>query len=1165
MSERINLNSEEIFSNESVKELNKKLEDLEKNKGYIDKDKQKKLEKKLETTEEEAKSLNGRRRQIIEKLERLGKEGYVDKDKQEELEIKLKKVETLIKDEGTTVEESETEMVKSKNEEIEKGWKEFENFMKNDEGIKEEMKKEEEKIRKLYEEEGKEGAKKFIDAEINTEFEDEEIFKNIFEDYNIKDNKDNRKRVRDTITRPYYELLDKIESEPETQPEKSEKEKQRERENLEGKKTAQESRDKMWNRVTEIGEKIADNPEMSSEDREKIEDKRSKETVSSVMFEVNLSSYEDPKKKRRRLEDACTAMETSLTEMEIKHEREKIKLTEAKTRAVEKFGIVSEEGMRKAISKRGNQQTGESKEKRGLWNHIKRKFSKNSAEENEGDEKEFDESKFKEAVVAKFLDMQGVTEEKQSQFLKHVGEKKIGVPEEKQEEIASSLLDKYGDGKELEDLIKIIGEFKFTKEDFEEAIERKKIDEIPEIKGFREIVESIENVDDLDGVIKKIEEIAEKSSERKNKDKANTLLNIIADYKKKIISGEEEKFKEVEEGLEKNKENVDNFKAFLLGKDDLKELFERVGELVEKERIEKRLDAIFNENEVKTIEESDSVEKMLESIKKVGINFEAEFTNDESVDNRMLESYLNLLSGIPSNFKRNSKLREDDENRTRDVISKSENDNAKKYFGAVLEKIGEFIDIETGRKENAVDDDRKDSGKDENKGEITEETKGKIKEAFKQLDDLNDEEEKSIKKSFIKASGLKDREVLSLWENNLANDFVQRNKEIFEGVTVGQVMEIMGEDFRDDEDEIVIETEDMNREDVEKEISAFLEKDELNIENVKDFESLKNLLSSLEIEVKNIMKREIPDELKYGLRIVEDKIEMNHFTYCLESKELSADPEDIEENFSKDRNMAKDFEIDSLKDYYLKLLDKVEELYFVEKGRLENKKEKTGEITEEMKGRIREGFEKLKEEMGSLYDEEKLESIYFDDSSLLNSEKLLKEDSRERPPYGNIAVVIENLLGIKFEEIKNIKTKDFMAVLKEVYEEVKGEKKNEKEKIQLEELVRKYEKKSGETYADGGARIGLLEKGINEEKEKLIKNCKNFEELDSVLDRIDKLSLIEPSHGIIKGRKKDYKITEMKNLINRVRIGEIKSNGITRNFGLNEKVVELIAKEKSKK
>ncbi len=518
----------------------------------------------------------------------------------------------------------------------------------------------------------------------------------------------------------------------------SEEERQREAENLEGKKIAQESRDKMWNRVTRIGKEIADNPEMPIEDREKIEDERSMETVSSIMSEVNLASYEKNSRKRREmLEAAYVAMKISLSEQEIKVGEKTAELTEAKTEAVNKFGIVSEKGVRKVVSKKNNQQTGEAKEKwynRGLLGRV---FG-DKAEENENDEEKFNEDKFKNAVLAKYLEILGVTnKEKLNEHLDKMKKKDkeegkqmdLNIKEKNAKKIAESLFDEYGEEKTREDLIKIIKEFGFTQKNIKEAVEKMKIDEIPKMKGFRELVKEIENVEDLDKVIEHLDKIKKMLNTEEKKEKVDALSNLIKYYRDNVMSEDEGTIKKVKEELQKSEDYIENFKSVLLKKEGLKELFEKIEGLCEKGKLEKEFDTIFSENETKTIKESASIEKMFESIEKVATSLTTEFTNNEIVDNKILDRYVNLLASIPSNFKMNGRLRGADEGYIRDAIDKSKNDNAKKYFGALLEKVGEFIDIESGRKR----DDEEDLGEGENGKEITDEMREKIKERLEEL------------------------------------------------------------------------------------------------------------------------------------------------------------------------------------------------------------------------------------------------------------------------------------------------------------------------------------------------------------------------------------------------------------------------------------------------
>ena len=139
-----------------------------------------------------------------------------------------------------------------------------------------------------------------------------------------------------------------------------------------------------------------------------------------------------------------------------------------------------------------------------------------------------------------------------------------------------------------------------------------------------------------------------------------------------------------------------------------------------------------------------------------------------------------------------------------------------------------------------------------------------------------------------------------------------------------------------------------------------------------------------------------------------------------------------------------------------------------------------------MRGKIREGMEKLIKKGGGLY---------LDDSSFLNSEKLLKEDFEKRP-FGNVIDGIEKFSDIKFKEIENIKTKDFMAVLKEIYEEVKEEK--EKTVLEAKKIIKE-------------CLNGLSEYSKEQIKKKLKKNNakNNFQETCKKIIKNERGDLLE--------------------------------------------------------
>ena len=848
-------------------------------------------------------NLEEQRQEVIEKLERLGDKGYIDKNKEQELKEELEEIEKIIdekieKKEYTVDDiakaQREAEAVKSEIEKIEKKWNNLEDFLKRDIGA----------WKEYYNESlVKESAVASIKDTMKNYTVNEEYMKSFLENVsNIKFTKENKERLSDLASKLYGDLLKELESEPEPEPAiapempeepeiKSEEEKRREAEKLKYEKIAGESRDKMWNQVTETNKEIADNLEMADEDMEKTEDKRSKRTVRAVMSDVGRGSYEEiPKERGEWYKSAGEALGAAFKEMQIKHEREKIKLTKAQTKAVENFGTASDEGIKRVVSEKNNQQTGESKKGwRGAYDYILKKLPKNKIEENEGD----DEIKFKEIVALEFLEVigkDGLKEALEDKGLKSGGY--VRMEDDDVEIIAKRLSDKNGGNRD--DLEEEIRKLKFRRKDFE----------------------------GLAG-----------GSEKKDGDLNYDDYEIIVEPSGKLVSWN-------------RKDGSPKVKGELFKKGFVDNPNEIIKKLLEQEKEIGVLDVIFSKDEISRVKNVQNPESLIKIIEDHLFKFD--FHKDSNTATKDYHKILLNLSHALSNcYDSNKKEIDLDKLHKIDVgffvLDKNYNENADNYFAAVFEKLGikEEENDDKGKR-TRIDVFGSGSGKEGKKQEIygdkvkpmeiTKEMKGEIRKVFKQLDGLDNEERENIKKSFIKASGLTDREVLSLWSNNLANDFVQRNKEAFRGVTIGQIIEIMGEDD----------------------------------------------------------------------------------------------------------------------------------------GKVKNEKEE-------------------------------------------------KEDKKEDS------------------------------------------------ELQLEELVKKHNKESGEAFLDGGKKIGFLEKKINKEKEKFIENCKSFGELDSVLDRIDKLSSIEPSYGLIKGTKKDYEIAEIKSLINRLRMGEIKSDGITGTLGLNKKVVELIIKEKSKR
>ncbi len=486
--------------------------------------------------------------------------------------------------------------------------------------------------------------------------------------------------------------------------------------------------------------------------------------------------------------------------------------------------------------------------------------------------------------------------------------------------------------------------------------------------------------------------------------------------------------------------------------------------------------------------------------------------------------------------------------------------------------------------------------------EASEEVREKIKEA---LISLNGEMKEQFKYNFEDAvkDGYSSHEVSSLWKaSGNIHDFIEDNEEIFEGVTVGQMAKIMEEISEGEGDENVSETGEVSEEMKGriKEAINNLSDNKLKefgkiIKGNRDFiirgnETIEELFGGglgfdgmfgdwLGIkfdEVKNVkakdfveMVEEIYDEVKKGeagsdesktlQELFNENVEIgkNLFeefekaksyeelrkmikdgksklittvdthiiqgTYDMylsvlernEKKSMEkSDIEKLKENYIKNMGWDRKSEEDNIRTFFDKLIELNEEK---DSGESVSEDEKIGEVSEEMKERMKGAMTVLKEEDIRKFNRiEKFIGLYSNSKNLL--EKKFSEQAFD--DFGEVT-------GIKYKEIegKNIKTKDFMVALKEMYEEVKREKENS-------------------------------EKETDKEKEQLVKDCKSFKELYSVLDNMD-----EP----IKGRVKDYKTTEMKELIEKVRERKIKPDGITKNFGLRRKVVDLINKERSKK
>ena len=240
------------------------------------------------------------------------------------------------------------------------------------------------------------------------------------------------------------------------------------------------------------------------------------------------------------------------------------------------------------------------------------------------------------------------------------------------------------------------------------------------------------------------------------------------------------------------------------------------------------------------------------------------------------------------------------------------------------------------------------------------------------------------------------------------------------------------------------ETKEMSDEDMEKHISAFLKKDELDLGGVNNLDDLENCLNSLYKEIENLEKEQtISDKLIYesGLQEIKFKIEKNHFTWYFGAEKLrGVDSKAIKDTFDEDKKLAERFKSKSLREYYLKILDKVIELYNkslkTETPEGEGKdpeieSERTGEVSDKKKEEMienilelvgKDGCDKIQDELGAIARIPrllKMELLKFLDSEYATkkSDKLNEEIERMKDKMNDEEK--ENLRNITLEDIQD--------------------------------------------------------------------------------------------------------------------------------------------------
>lgn len=171
-----------------------------------------------------------------------------------------------------------------------------------------------------------------------------------------------------------------------------------------------------------------------------------------------------------------------------------------------------------------------------------------------------------------------------------------------------------------------------------------------------------------------------------------------------------------------------------------------------------------------------------------------------------LDWYADLLKNETN--KTDQKKKEDFENdlkRDRGYVEEFSDGALKSFMVKLVNKVEALGKDFFGEEDDGVDEGAAETkGTEDNKTkpdeqplnpeikELSENQKEEIKKAFER-----EEKKDELKKGFRKMSGFKEKEALSLWLSGPFFDFLKANEEIFEGVTVGQIMEIIEESSED--------------------------------------------------------------------------------------------------------------------------------------------------------------------------------------------------------------------------------------------------------------------------------------------------------------------------------------------------------------------------------
>lgn len=338
-----------------------------------------------------------------------------------------------------------------------------------------------------------------------------------------------------------------------------------------------------------------------------------------------------------------------------------------------------------------------------------------------------------------------------------------------------------------------------------------------EIKSREEIVESLnkqieaaQNADDLQGVFDSMFEIKliEDDEDRKK-------------FKEKVIDklggGSEKNLRDVIGYSNGEIVTINRAEIEQENKDILIKFYEKVieiagrgkGEEGDVEKAEIKVDDILNEIETDIIRNSDSIEKMFESVERIKQVLVVEIKKG----NHVADSYYQRLETMTSYYNRNKRFTKNDLIFTKKIIEETGGENARKYFEAVLEKIEGFIksegtdkkDIEQLLNDNEIS--RVNNARDWN--ELIGVIENREIEASAKLDDQTMKKLHEMLEIILDNFDLNERKMKKIEDIVELNEFILSNPEIKENKSVRafdsafrkKISELLADDFLESSEE----------------------------------------------------------------------------------------------------------------------------------------------------------------------------------------------------------------------------------------------------------------------------------------------------------------------------------------------------------------------------